>query len=93
MAIVFERNGVTVHQVMALVTREISTCLQEATLFRSNSFATKLFKTYSKLVCRDCCCCYYYCCHCFFIVLSLFCHCCSDIIVFSLLCSIRGEGE
>jgi len=47
---IFEERDRAIRLVNAFVTREIENSIRTSTLFRSNSFASKLFKHYSKLL-------------------------------------------
>ena len=46
----FEREQMCVPVIKELITQEVAASTHLSTLFRTNSFATKLFKTFSKIV-------------------------------------------
>ncbi|KNC51749.1 uncharacterized protein AMSG_07818 [Thecamonas trahens ATCC 50062] len=46
---VYESRGLSLSMLLYMVSREVSLALSQSTLFRTNSFATKLFKTFSKM--------------------------------------------
>ncbi|KNC56032.1 uncharacterized protein AMSG_02044 [Thecamonas trahens ATCC 50062] len=50
MIYVFERDNHTVAVLSAFVRKEIKAAISQSTMFRTNSFATKMFKAYSKMV-------------------------------------------
>ena len=46
---VYESRGLSLRMLLYMVSREVALALSQSTLFRTNSFATKLFKTFSKM--------------------------------------------